>query len=56
MQRRMRDLARAAVAANAPLPAGYHRLYRLWLLFGIPAFTSVVAIVWLMVAKPAVTL
>jgi uncharacterized membrane protein len=56
MQRRMRDLARAAAAANEPLPAQYNRLYRTWFLFGIPAFSSVVAIVWLMVAKPGFTL
>jgi uncharacterized membrane protein len=56
MQRRMRDLAREAAASNAPLPPAYHRLYRTWFLFGIPAFSSVVAIVWLMVAKPSFAL
>lgn len=52
LQLRMRDLARAAVAANAPLPAAYHRLWRVWFAFGFPAFAAVIAIVWLMVAKP----
>ena len=56
MQRRMRDLARNAAAANAPLPAAYHRLYRAWFAFGFPAFASVLGIIWLMVAKPAFTL
>jgi uncharacterized membrane protein len=52
MQARMRDLAAAALAANAPLPAAYHRLFRLWFTFGFPGFGSVLAIVWLMIAKP----
>lgn len=54
MQRRMRDLAREAVAAGMPLPAEYHRLYRLWFLFGFPGFGSVALIVWLMIARPAI--
>ena len=52
MQSRMRDLALAAAASGAPLPAQYHRLYRLWFLFGFPGFGSVLAIIVLMVAKP----
>ena len=52
IQLRMRDLARAAAAANAPLPDAYFRLYRVWFAFGFPAFAAVLAIVWLMVAKP----
>ncbi len=38
---------------GAPLPAEYHRLYRLWFLFGFPGFGSVLVIVWLMIAKPS---
>jgi uncharacterized membrane protein len=53
MQLRLRDLARAAARANAPLPETYFRLYRLWFAFGFPAFASVVGIIWLMVAKPS---
>jgi uncharacterized membrane protein len=53
MQRRMRDLARAAHDKGAPLPAEYQRLYRLWFLFGFPGFGSVLVIVWLMIAKPS---
>lgn len=56
MQWRMRNLARAAAAAHAPLPPAYHRLYRLWFAFGVPAFASVLAIIWLMVEKPPFTL
>jgi uncharacterized membrane protein len=54
MQMRMRDLAREAVEQGHPLPATYHRLFRLWFAFGFPAFAAVLAIFWLMVAKPAV--
>lgn len=53
MQIRMRDLARASVMQNSPLPAVYHRLYRRWFAFGFPAFFAVLAILWLMTAKPA---
>lgn len=52
MQLRMRDLAQAAVATDSPLPAAYHRLWRLWFAFGFPAFAAVIAILWLMTAKP----
>lgn len=55
MQARMRDLAREAAAKGAPLPAHYHRLYRLWFACGFPAFLAVLAIVWLMRAQPSIT-
>ena len=53
MQRRMRDLARKAAAENAPLPDEYYRLFRRWFAFGFPAFFAVLAIFWLMIARPA---
>jgi uncharacterized membrane protein len=56
MQARMRDLAAAAVAANAPLPPLYHRLYGWWFAFGFPAFFAVLAIFWLMIARPDISL
>ena len=52
MQARMRDLAAGAAAAGAPLPDSYHRLYHLWFVFGFPAFFAVLAIFWLMIARP----
>lgn len=52
MQLKMRDLARAAVAEGTALPPAYHRLWKLWFAFGFPAFGAVLAIVWLMTAKP----
>jgi uncharacterized membrane protein len=53
MQARMRDLARVAAVDGADLPPLYHRLFRIWFLFGVPGFGSVMAIIWLMIAKPA---
>lgn len=55
MPQRMRRLAETAAASEAPLPEEYHRLFRTWFLSGIPAFASVLAIVWLMVARPTIT-
>ncbi|MEC9345866.1 MAG: DUF2269 domain-containing protein [Pseudomonadota bacterium] len=54
MQARMRDLARAAAEADAALPDAYHRLFRLWFACGFPAFAAVLAIIWLMLARPAI--
>ena len=56
VQRRMRDLARTAAAAGEPLPPAYHRLFRIWFASGWPAFLSVLAILWLMTAKPGIRL
>lgn len=52
MQMRMRDLAVAAATEGRALPPEYHRLFRVWFAFGFPAFTAVLAIFWLMIAKP----
>lgn len=52
LQIRMRELARAAVIANGPLPPLYWRYAHLWLLLGVPAFTGMLVIFYLMVAKP----
>lgn len=52
MQQRMRDLAARAAADSAPLPPAYHRLFRLWFIYGFPGFGAVLAILWLMIAKP----
>jgi uncharacterized membrane protein len=52
MQIEMRDLAHKAAAQGEPLPPRYFALYRRWFLFGIPGFGSVMAILWLMIAKP----
>ena len=52
MQTQMRDMAAEASASGAPLPSRYYRLFGWWFAFGFPGFGSVLAIVWLMIAKP----
>ena len=37
---------------GAPLPARYFRYFRAWVAPGTPAFLSLVAVFYLMVAKP----
>jgi uncharacterized membrane protein len=56
IQIRMRDLARQAARDGSALPMAYHRLYSRWFALGVPAFLAVIAIVWLMIAKPAIGL
>jgi uncharacterized membrane protein len=53
LQWRMWRLARDAVALGTDLPPRFFRLYRAWFLLGVPAFAGVLAIFWLMIAKPA---
>lgn len=40
------------VSLVAALPARFHRMFRCWFALGIPAFTAVVVLFYLMVAKP----
>lgn len=56
IQIQLRNLARAAADQQAPLSAKYFRLFRIWFACGIPAFLAVLAIFWLMVAKPQIKL
>jgi uncharacterized membrane protein len=53
LQIRMRAMAEAAAAADAPLPSAYWRCLRVWVALGIPAFLALVVVFYLMVAKPA---
>ena len=52
MQIRIRNLAQDALANGGALPEAIDRLYRMWFALGWPAFGSMVAIFWLMIAKP----
>lgn len=54
IQIRIRNLARQAVIENGPLPAEEMRLFRIWFACGFPAFAAVLAILWLMVTRPAI--
>ena len=53
IQLRMRRLAEQALDQGTPLPPAYFGLLRLWVLLGLPAFLALLAVFWLMVAKPA---
>ena len=52
IQSRMRRLAARAAIEGTPLPEAYHRCMRAWFGLGWPAFLSLMAIFWLMVARP----
>ena len=52
IQIQLRDIALKAAQDRIALPMLYKRLYRIWLLLGVPAFISVLLIVWLMLTKP----
>lgn len=52
IQIRLRDLAQQAADQGGPLPDAYHRLYRIWFAFGWPAFAAMIAIFWVMLARP----
>ncbi|MDK4731278.1 DUF2269 domain-containing protein [Rhizobium sp. CNPSo 3490] len=56
MQIRLRDLARAAASSGSALPPHYYSLYRIWFVFGFPAFSAVLGIFWLMLTKPSIAL
>jgi len=53
IQHELGRLARLAAESDAPLPERYHRLFRVWFLCGFPAFFGVLAIIWLMIARPS---
>jgi uncharacterized membrane protein len=53
LQLKMRDMALQASSRNESLPARYWRFLRAWVLLGIPAFLALVAVFYLMVAKPS---
>ena len=52
LQKQMRDMAAAAVAAGTELPERYWRFHRIWVALGVPAFASLLVVFYLMVAKP----
>ncbi|MGJ4901904.1 DUF2269 domain-containing protein [Bradyrhizobium sp. HKCCYLS2058] len=52
MQIELRDLARLADIGAEKLPPRYFIVFRRWFLCGIPGFGAVMAILWLMIAKP----
>lgn len=53
IQMKIVALAREAMVSGQALPPAYYRLFRIWFAFGWPAFGAVLAIIWLMIARPA---
>ncbi len=51
LQIRMHKISEEAVASESSLPENYWRMARLWFWLGVPAFTSMVFVVMLMVFK-----
>ncbi len=51
LQIRIRDIA-ARMPDRAAIPADMAWAYRLWFALGWPAFSALIAVFWLMVAKP----
>jgi uncharacterized membrane protein len=52
IQMRLRDWAREAAQKDLALPEMYHIWFWTWFGFGFPAFASVLATFWLMIARP----
>ena len=56
IQARMRDEAARCARTGTPLSAPYRRLYHIWFACGIPAFIAIIALLWLMITRPAIQL
>ncbi len=52
IQIRLKNLLLASLETGEDLPDQYHRLFRIWIVLGWPAFTALVVVFYLMVAKP----
>ena len=52
IQHRMMQLAVEAANNQQALPEQYQRLFRLWFWCGVPAFLSIMLLLWLMVSRP----
>jgi uncharacterized membrane protein len=53
LQLRMRALARVADRAGTALTSQYWTYARCWFWLGVPAFLALLAVYWLMIAKPS---
>jgi uncharacterized membrane protein len=53
IQIRLKQIVAGCLPSQGPLPAEYHRLFRLWFFLGWPAFLGLAAMFFLMVLKPA---
>ena len=56
IQKMMRDEAMTSVQHGISLTPRYHRLYRIWFACGIPAFSAIIILLWLMVNRPYIAI
>ena len=56
LQIRMHHLSNHASKRNRQLPTVYYQLTHRWFWLGVPAFTATIAVFYLMVAKPLITI
>jgi uncharacterized membrane protein len=52
LQIKMKKMLESKIAGGGFDPTAYERLRRMWFLLGWPAFVGLIAVLWLMVAKP----
>ncbi len=52
LQIQMHKIARQCLIQKQPLPQQYYRYYRNWFILGWPAFVSLIAVYYFMVAQP----
>ncbi len=52
LQIRLRDLSAVAAATGRELPRAFWRYFTAWIILGAPAFFALLAVFYLMVAKP----
>jgi len=48
----MRDEAQNCIAENRALSRRYYGLFRIWFALGIPAFSAIGVLLWLMLVRP----
>ena len=51
LQYRLRQIAEQAAESGSSLPPKYFKTFRTWFCLGIPAFASILTILWLMIAR-----
>ncbi len=52
IQIQLKKILAESVATDTPLPADYHKLFKIWFILGWPAFIGLIVVFFLMVFKP----
>jgi len=56
IQARMRDEARMSARRGVALTSRFQRLFRIWFACGVPAFSAILVLLWLMITRPSIAL